>query len=73
MLLDDGDVKVTFKKAKILEQEGELIGAFWVYDELYKSKNGYEIHTMLAKYGGKRQECIYLTLDCEDVIVEWND
>ena len=73
MVLDDGDVKVAFKKAKILEQEGELDGTFWIYDELYKSKNIYEIHTMLAKYGGKRPEYIYLTLNCEDVIVEWKD
>ena len=69
MVFEEGDIKVTFKNAKIIEQEDDICGAFWVYDELYKSENGYEIHAMLAKYGGKKTEYLYLTVDCRDVIL----
>lgn len=52
---------VKFKNAEIVEQDGDLIGAVWLYDEIYKTENGFEIHALLAG-----EELKYFTVRCED-------
>lgn len=52
--LDASDVKkVIFKNYKILEQEGYLLGATWLYEEVYAVEGGNEYHVLLWKAGGK--------------------
>lgn len=52
---------VIFKNAEIIEQDGDLIGAVWLYDEIYKAENGFEIHALLAG-----EDLKYFTVRCED-------
>lgn len=56
---------VKFKNAEIIEREGRLTGAVWLYDEVYKCERGLEIHALLSyrfRSGGLR----YLTVQCEN-------
>ncbi|MDD2269059.1 MAG: DUF4085 family protein [Eubacteriales bacterium] len=41
--------KVIFKNCSILKQDAPLHDAWWLYDEIYKIENGYEIHVLLLK------------------------
>ena len=51
---------IVFKNAEIIEQDGDLSGAWWLYDEIYKTDNGFEIHALL-----ENDELMYLTFICE--------
>ena len=44
--------QVVFKNCDVLTQDGRLHGARWLYDEIYKTDEGYEFHALLI---GKRQ------------------
>lgn len=59
--------KVTFVDAVILQQEEPIIGSMWIYHELYRTENGYEVHVLLWGDGDETPE---LTLCCSDIIVE---
>ena len=50
---------VIFKNAEIVEQDGDLIDAFWLYDEIYKAENGFEIHALLTG-----EDLKYFTVKC---------
>ncbi|NMO94934.1 DUF4085 family protein [Paenibacillus lemnae] len=41
--------EITFKNCSILKQDTPLHGAWWLYDEIYTTKDGYEIHVLLQK------------------------
>ena len=41
--------QIIFKDCLIIKQDIPLHGAIWLYDEIYKSDNGYEIHVLLLK------------------------
>lgn len=59
-------VKVIFKNAEVVEREGRLTGAVWLYDEVYKCERGLEIHALLWKNNGGLK---YLTVRCADAII----
>jgi len=54
--------RVVFRDTEVLCREEPLRGAWWLYDELYKTENGYEMHVLLYK-----KELVYFTLTCTDV------
>ena len=56
--------KVVFKNYKVLEQDGYLLGATWLYQEVYAVEGGNEYHALLWKSGGK---LAYLTVFAEDI------
>ena len=56
---------VRFKNASVLKQEKRLYGAWWLYEELYKTQSGYEVHVLLDKNG-----LIEFILSCDDVVLE---
>lgn len=56
---------IHFKNATVRKQEKCLCGAFWLYEELYKTENGYEVHILLDKDG-----LVEFTLTCEDIVME---
>ena len=56
--------KVIFKNYKVLEQDGYLLGATWLYHEVYAVEGGNEYHALLWKNGGK---LAYLTVFAEDI------
>lgn len=63
--MEHSDVKkVIFKNYKILEQDGYLLGATWLYQEVYAVEGGNEYHGLLWKNGGK---LAYLTIQAEDI------
>lgn len=41
--------QIIFKDCLIIKQDIPLHGAIWLYDEIYKSDNGYEIYVLLLK------------------------
>ncbi len=55
--------KIIFKDCIILKQDSILKNVWWLYDEIYKTDNGYEIHALLQ---GK--EVIDFIVDVKDVI-----
>jgi len=42
------DHQVVFHDAQILKLEGELVGAQWLYEEVYAVEGGYELHALLT-------------------------
>ena len=56
--------KVIFRKAEVLCRECPLRGAWWLYNELYKTDDGYELHAMVQK-----KELVYFTVKCADIEV----
>jgi len=41
--------QIIFKNCSILKQDKPLHGVWWLYDEIYKTNGGYEIHVLLQK------------------------
>lgn len=54
-----------FRDAKILKQDAPLEGAIWLYDELYRIEDGYEVHILL-----QGEHLIDLVLRCTDITME---
>jgi len=74
-------VRVIFKNISFIDREKGLIfrkkrneHSIWssnityLYDELYRTENGYEVHMLLWSFRGLR----YLTIGCEDIAFEDN-
>lgn len=57
--------KVTFREAEIIKQEGQIKESIWLYEELYRLDNGYEVHALLAG-----EEMAELIIQCTDIMVE---
>ncbi|MBB6021138.1 hypothetical protein HNR77_002231 [Paenibacillus sp. JGP012] len=57
--------KLTLKAAKILKQEGAVVGKYWLYEELYQIDNEYELHVLLN--GEPMSELI---VRCTDIVAE---
>lgn len=50
---------IIFHDFRILEQEGDLTGAWWLYEEVYPAENGNEYHVLLQRKDG---QLAYLTI-----------
>lgn len=59
--------KVIFKNYSILEKEGELQGAIWLYQEIYPTSVGNEYHALVQRNDG---ELAYLTVVASDIEFE---
>lgn len=57
--------KLTFIDATIIQQDAGIVGSTWVYDEIYRKEEGYEVHTLMA-----REQKVELVLECKDIIIE---
>ncbi|PYE47836.1 DUF4085 family protein [Paenibacillus barcinonensis] len=57
--------KLTLTDAEMLKQEGKIVGSYWLYDELYRIDNGYELHVLLN--GEPMSELI---VRCTDIVAE---
>lgn len=57
--------KLTLIAPEIIKREGETVGSYWLYQELYRIDNGYELHVLF--YGENMPELI---VRCADIIVE---
>ena len=56
--------KVVFRNHKVLEQGGYILGATWLYLEVYEAEGGREYHALLWKKDGKLAE---MTVFAEDI------
>ncbi|BCN31073.1 hypothetical protein bsdtb5_23680 [Anaeromicropila herbilytica] len=57
--------KITFVGSDIIKQDENIVGSYWIYDELYRMESGYEAHMLLAG-----EEMIELIVRCNDIIIE---
>ncbi|GAS80392.1 DUF4085 family protein [Paenibacillus amylolyticus] len=57
--------KLTLVAPEIIKQEGEIVGSYWLYQELYRIDNGYELHIL---FGGENMP--ELIVRCADILVE---
>ena len=57
--------KITFVDVTVINQEEPIIGSIWIYDELYRTEQGYEVHVLFCS-----DETQELTICCSDIIVE---
>jgi len=57
--------KLALVKPEIIKQEGEIVGSYWLYQELYRIDNGYELHVLFD--GENMPELI---VRCEDILAE---
>ncbi|MHA7580773.1 DUF4085 family protein [Paenibacillus vandeheii] len=57
--------KLTLVKPEIIKQEGEIVGSYWLYQELYRIEQGYELHVL---FGGEPMP--ELIVRCEDILAD---
>lgn len=58
--------KVTFDAVdEIVRQDGRIVGSCWIYDELYRTDSGYEVHILFSGEGMPE-----LIIRCADIVVE---
>ncbi|MBY0118006.1 DUF4085 family protein [Paenibacillus xylanexedens] len=57
--------KLTLVAPEIIKQEGEIVGSYWLYQELYRIDNGYELHVLFD--GENMPELI---VRCADILAE---
>ena len=57
--------EVRFVNCKIVKQDAPLHGAWYLYDEIYKVDDHYEIHALLMK-----KELIDLIIEADDVVLK---
>lgn len=58
---------LTFKNIEIIKQEGNLDNYWWLYNELYKNGNKYEVHILLCD---ENHELKDLILICDNIILK---
>ncbi len=57
--------KLTLVAPEIIKQDGGIVGSYWLYQELYRIDNGYELHVLFD--GENMPELI---VRCADILVE---
>ncbi|MCP3775780.1 DUF4085 domain-containing protein [Paenibacillus sp. MZ04-78.2] len=58
--------KVTFDAVdKIIRQDEHIVGSYWIYNELYRTDCGYEVHILFSGEGMSE-----LIIHCADIVVE---
>lgn len=58
---------IRFRDAEILKQEQPVENAWWLYDECWKTDNGYEVHALLWK----ENDVFELTIGCREPELVW--
>lgn len=56
-----------FRDAEVLKQEGPVENAWWLYDEIWKSDRGYEVHALLWR----EDDLCELTIGCREPELIW--
>ena len=56
-----------FRDAQILKQEQPVENAWWLYDEIWKSDRGYEVHALLWR----EDDLCELTIECREPELIW--
>lgn len=58
--------RIMFTDAVVVKQDRRLKGTEWLYHEIYKTQNGYEIHVLLWH----KKQLVDFIVQCSDVIVQ---
>lgn len=58
---------IRFRDAEVLKQEGPVENAWWLYDEIWKSDRGYEVHALLWR----EDDLCELTIECREPELIW--
>lgn len=61
------DNRLIFHDAKIIQEDKAIDACWWIYEELYKTKDGYEAHMMFAD---ETNSTIELTIVAKDITVD---
>ncbi|UUZ87205.1 DUF4085 domain-containing protein [Paenibacillus sp. P26] len=58
--------KITFDAVdEIVRQDEHIVGDYWIYDELYRTDCGYEVHILFSGEGMPE-----LIIRCADIVAE---
>ena len=72
LLSFDWGKRCRFSEAKILLQEEALENACWLYQELYTSDQGYELHILLCRENEfSNEHLFYFTLRCREIYIDF--
>ena len=58
--------RLIFKDAVVIKQDRRLSGAYWLYHEVYKIADGYEVHVLLWNKSG----LIDFIVQCSDIVMK---
>lgn len=56
--------KITFVTSEIIKQEDHIVGSTWIYNELYRTENGYEAHMLF-----QGEDMPELIISCKDIVI----
>ena len=59
---------ITFEMSEIIKEEEHIVESTWLYEELYRTDNGYEAHMLFWSHEGLKE----LIIRCNDIIIEEN-
>lgn len=57
--------KITLITPTMFKQDENIVGSIWIYEELYNTENGYEVHVLFENDGLSE-----LTIGCKDIRIE---
>ena len=58
---------IRFRDAEILKQEQSVENAWWLYDEIWQTEEGYEVHALLWR----ENDVFELTVGCRGTQIVW--
>lgn len=64
--------EIQFKNYKIIKQDGLLQNSCWLYDEIYKINNKYELHVLLCKNENMNMDLVELIVSVEQISFKHN-
>lgn len=56
--------KITFLTSEIIKQEDHIVGSTWIYNELYRTEDGYEAHMLF-----QGEDMPELIVSCNDIVI----
>ena len=56
--------KITFITPEIIKQDDYIVGSTWIYNELYRTENGYEAHMLF-----QGEDMPELIVSCKDIVI----
>lgn len=59
--------RVIFHDAVVIQEDREVDGAWWIYEEVYKNEHGYEVHMLFADHQDSKIE---LTIVSKDITID---
>lgn len=57
--------KITFISSEIIKEDKFMVGSVWIYNELYRTEHGYEVHILC-----ENNELSELVIRCKDIVIE---